>query len=147
MKRLLLFILPLMAACTTTSYSQELEFHTVAKGPASGIQKRQQVVIQSPSEWVSFWAAHVSNHDPSPKLPDVDFQKKSVIGIFMGQQKTGGYAVKIARVAETAKEIRVFFQETRPAQGAIVTMAMTSPYHLVAIPKTTKKVVFKKLDR
>lgn len=55
------------------------------------------------------------------------------IGVFQGQQRTGGYAIRVTRVvrADTTLEVHAAF--TSPPPDAIVTMVLTSPAHLVSV--------------
>lgn len=57
------------------------------------------------------------------------------IGVFQGQQRTGGYAIRVTRVvrADTTLEVHAAF--TSPPPDAIVTMVLTSPAHLVSVAR------------
>lgn len=44
-----------------------------------------------------------------------------------GEKKTGGYSVKITKVAQSGKELRISYKLTSPAPDAIVTQALTYP--------------------
>ncbi len=44
-----------------------------------------------------------------------------------GEKKTGGYSVKITKVAQSGKELRISYQLTAPGPDAIVTQALTYP--------------------
>ena len=59
-----------------------------------------------------------------------------------GSCPTGGYAVSIKQVVETETEIVVKVQYQDPAPDAIVTQAITHPYVMAMIEKTTKPVRF-----
>lgn len=56
------------------------------------------------------------------------------IAVFQGQQRTGGYSVKVEKVTRrtaTTLEVRAVF--TAPAADAIVTTVLTSPAHIVSV--------------
>lgn len=44
-----------------------------------------------------------------------------------GEKRTGGYSVKITKVAQSGKELRISYKLTSPAPGAMVTQALTYP--------------------
>lgn len=56
------------------------------------------------------------------------------IAVFQGQQRTGGYSVKVEKVTRrtaTTLEVRAVF--TAPAVDAIVIQVLTSPAHIVSV--------------
>jgi hypothetical protein len=64
-----------------------------------------------------------------------------VIAVFMGTRMSGGYSVKITGVEQNDK-VTVKVKESSPPPDAMVTMALTSPYHVVVVPKSDKPVEF-----
>ena len=85
------------------------------------------------------WKEHAP---PSAPLPRVDFAKHMVVGVFLGSRPTGGYSAEIVSVEATGGEIVVTYRETQPARDAMLTQALTSPVHLVSIPKQQGAVRF-----
>lgn len=69
---------------------------------------------------------------------DVNLDEKMVLGAFMGQRNTGGYDIAVtgARVAKDKVHVEVTL--TSPGPGCMVTMALTSPYEVVALPSIDK---------
>ena len=63
------------------------------------------------------------------------------ITAYQGEQRTGGYAIRIERIAKAGSELRVIARFTAPAQDAMVTMALTSPAHTVTVDETADTVV------
>ncbi|MDT8391297.1 MAG: protease complex subunit PrcB family protein [Lentisphaeria bacterium] len=111
------------------------------KGFNAKQEKAQRLVIRDQVGWTSAWGEMMGNISPKPAVPPVDFAKHMVIAVFMGRRNTGGHAVKIVNVEETDKVI-VTIRESSPAEGDLVTMALTSPYHVIVIPKSDKNVEF-----
>lgn len=70
----------------------------------------------------------------------VDLHRNTVIAAFLGQRPTGGYNIEIGQAVETAKRVDMGSTLTEPGPTCRVTMALTSPYQIVAIPKTDKLV-------
>lgn len=74
-------------------------------------------------------------------IPKVDFKKRNVVALFMGQKSSGGFSIGIKDVVVKNEIATVLVNETKPQGGENVTMALTAPYCIAAIPKT-EKVVF-----
>lgn len=66
----------------------------------------------------------------------VDFSKYNVVAVSMGQQRSGGYSITIKKVTVEGNTAQVLVKKTAPEPGAMVTMALTAPYCIAAIPKT-----------
>jgi hypothetical protein len=65
-----------------------------------------------------------------------------VVGVFLGSRATAGFSVEVVG-AEMQQEILVVrFRETRPQSDRIVAQVITSPYHLVSIPRHAGNVKF-----
>jgi hypothetical protein len=113
------------------------------KGSMSAVSAARQVTVRDRDEWASLWRAHGSNRP----LPDVDFSREMVLGVFMGSRPTAGFAVEIVGYRETGDTVVVQYRETTPAPDAITAQVIVSPYHLVAIPKRAGSVTFEKAGR
>jgi hypothetical protein len=112
-------------------------------GVQSGVAKPSNQVIEDAEAWRKIWKEIHARQKPAPDVPEIDFDKQTVLAVFMGRKPTGGYATKITRITDTGKRIEATVQEHAPGPGDIVTQALTSPYHMVAVPKTEKPVVFR----
>lgn len=69
-----------------------------------------------------------------PQRPIAD--GRVAIGVFQGQQRTGGYAIKVERVVRrtaTTLEVRAAFSS--PPPDAIVIQVLTSPAHVVSVAR------------
>jgi len=120
----------------------DVAFTNVAKDSHGGYGERGNVMVQSEVEWRDLWSKTTSNQTPPPQLPDVDFEKETLIAAFMGTERTGGYAIEITKITETDSALMVSVKEISPGPNCIVTMALTQPYHIVKILKTEKQVEF-----
>ena len=69
--------------------------------------------------------------------PKVDFDKYGVALLTMGQQRTGGYAVKLADsklvVEGSVATLHIQWQEPQP--GMMVTQALTQPCVFIQVPR------------
>jgi hypothetical protein len=122
-----------------------LSIATVEKSYRSGIREPLQTVIRNRDEWNAFWKRHSStNTNPAP-APIVDFDREMVVGIFLGEKHTGGYAVEIVRAERRNSALYFYYREKSPPLGGMVTQALTQPFHLVKVAKyETLQVIFRR---
>lgn len=117
-------------------------FRVIDTGDQSGVDDARQVVIRTPDEWAKLWQVHGMDR----ARPTVDFARETVVGVFMGSRPTAGFVLEIVGVAEEGGATVVRYKEGMPPRGAITAQVLTSPYVLVAIPKTAGDVRFEKLQ-
>ena len=98
-------------------------------------------MVKDQKGWEEVWSSMEGNVQPKPETPKVDFEKNRVIAVFMGMRRSGGYTVKITNIEEKDKLV-VTVKESGPPPDAMVTMALTSPFHVVVIPRSDKAVEF-----
>lgn len=55
------------------------------------------------------------------------------VAAFQGQQRTGGFAIRITRIERDGQRLVVRAIFTKPLDNAFVTQALTSPLHIVSI--------------
>jgi PrcB C-terminal len=122
-----------------------LSIATVERGDRSGIRGPLQTVIRNQDEWKALWKRHSSTDtNPSP-APIVDFNREMVVGIFLGEKRTGGYEVEIVRTEQRDSLLYFYYREKSPPPGAMVTQALTQPFHLVKIAKYENlQVIFRR---
>jgi hypothetical protein len=116
---------------------------TVGKGPMSAIDAPRQVTVRSAAEWAALW----KENGAGAPLPAVDFSREMVVGVFLGSRPTSGYGVEIVRAIGNSGALVVEYVEARPSRDAIAAQILTTPYHLVSIPKHEGAVTFKKVDK
>ena len=114
---------------------------TVDKGPMSGIDTPRQVTVKTPADFAALWKSHAADR----KMPDVDFTNNMVVGIFLGSRPTAGFGAEIVSAQPESGALVVKYKETRPSRDMITAQVITSPFHLVAVPKFDGPVRFEKL--
>ena len=65
-----------------------------------------------------------------PAQPADFFKANAVVAAFLGQRRSGGYSVEIKREGRK----RLSLVEHGPPKGAMTTMALTTPFRVVAVP-------------
>jgi hypothetical protein len=122
-----------------------LHIDTVEKGHRSGVRESLQVVIRNQDEWHAFWKRHSAIETNPPPAPSIDFNREMVVGIFLGEKRTGSYEVEIVRAERSDSALYFYYREKIPSPGAIVTQALTQPFHLVRVPKyDNPQIIFRR---
>jgi len=103
----------------------------------SGAQDKNYYVVTDQQTFVQ-----IGEKINQQQTDDIDFNQEMVIAVFQGQQSTGGYEIEIEKVVRTKENLKVYISETVPDPSDIVTQALTSPYHLIKLPKLDLKVEF-----
>jgi len=106
---------------------------TIAKGDQSNIESPAQVLARTEAEWIDLWRRHAGDRE----RPPVDYSREMVAGVFMGVRPNAGYSTTIISSLEVKGVLVVRYTETIPPRDAVTAQIITSPYHLVAIPKAT----------
>jgi hypothetical protein len=106
---------------------------TIVKGDQSNIETPTQVLARTESEWTALWRRHAGDREKPP----IDFSREMVVGVFMGSRPTGGFSTAIVTSMEVKGVLVVRYTETIPSREAVTAQVLTSPYHLVAIPRAT----------
>jgi hypothetical protein len=114
---------------------------TIARGDQSGVETERQSVARTDVEWTALWHQHAPEQQPPP----VDFSKEIVVGVFLGSRSTAGYSVEIVGAAVEQGTLVVRYRQRAPASDAITAQIITTPFHLVAVPKTTADVKFERV--
>ncbi len=122
--------------------STAISFTSVAEGTRSQIQEPRQVVVRTAADWQTLWTAH-----DSAAAPNVDFSRAIVVGVFLGTRPTAGFSVRITAVTATGTKAVVEYVEGRPRPGGMTAQVLTSPFHLVTVPRTIETVVFKQVEK
>ncbi len=85
-------------------------------------------VAAGEAAWRSLWS-QLMGVGPAPT---VNWERQFVVGAFLGQRPTGGYAIEVTSIELRGSEIAVRVRVRRPEPGSLVSMAFTYPGHVVA---------------
>jgi hypothetical protein len=114
----------------------------VAHGYYSGFTAPARLVIDNDADWRAAWAQAYIGMTPTLAVPAIDFSRSSVIIVASGTHNTGGYDIRITRLATADDHLYAEVLSTSPGSGCITTQALTQPFDIVRIPKPTGTVVF-----
>jgi uncharacterized membrane protein len=105
---------------------------TIAQGDASRVLEPRRIVARTDDEWRALWAIHAG---PDADTPALDMARVIVAAAFAGEKPSAGYALEIARADTTAGGVDLVVLERQPGPGAAFAQIITSPFHIVAVPK------------
>jgi hypothetical protein len=132
-----------IAAVLMALLQSSLPVRSLDKGSNSQIDMAKQVSAHTADDWAKLWMQHAGGRT----RPSVDFNKEVVAAVFVGSRSTGGFAVEIVRARQDGVALVVSYKETRPSPDSVAAQVLTSPYHIVALPKgSTTDVKFERVD-
>jgi hypothetical protein len=115
-------------------FFQEIDHNTV-----SGIDTPQNLVIKDESSWAKVWERHAGKDS---KLPEVDFSKFMVVGVFLGQQSDGCHDTEIVSIDHHGSTVNVTHRDKVPGPLVRCIMMMTAPAHIVMVERAEGAVEF-----
>ena len=76
----------------------------------------------------------------APTFPRIDYTRRRLVLVAAGPRSSTGYGVRILRATERRGDVRILARELTPTLGRHVQAKVTSPFRLITIPKTSKRV-------
>lgn len=132
--RPLMMILLISSMSGTCSKKQEQPaYRIIAEGAYCGIGEEKHWIIRDSLEWKTMWEQVYSGQIPQPDLPEIDFQKKIVVGYFSGTKSSGGYSLELSSIVAEQGIVQVVLTQTGPGKNCIATMALTQPFLIVVM--------------
>jgi hypothetical protein len=136
-------IAALAFSCSSQGEEEKIiSFEVIHGGPYTSIADKREVVITNNADYQKLMSEVYSNLDQMPRIPDVDFTKNDVVGVFMGAKSNGGYSINVDKVIKRSDAVTVSVYETSAGKNCSVTEAITQPYEIVKVPKLNQKVKF-----
>lgn len=114
---------------------------SVAQGPNSGIDDTRAVVVRSQADWDTLWKSHAGVQP----APSVDFSRELVAAVFLGTRPTAGFSVEIAGYRREGSALVIDYVERVPGAGGFTAQVLTSPFHIVKLPRSDGPVRFQKI--
>ncbi len=144
MKNLLFILLPLLllTACknrqpVSSAPGTPVKWTKIAQGASSGMETESYQLVNDRETWISLWNQLHSTRIPVPTAPPIDFARNSVVACMMGMKFSGGFAISIKQLEQKGNELLLLVEHEGPGKGCFVTEALTQPYYLASIPRTT----------
>jgi hypothetical protein len=116
---------------------------SIDRGFDSQMDEARQATVRTAAEWETLWRQHAGER----ARPPVDFGREMVVAVFLGSRPTAGFSTEVVGTREEGPALIIQYREARPPAGSILAQVLTSPYHIVAIPRQAapKDVKFEKI--
>lgn len=149
MKRMILFLSIILIGCDNNELvdrSDTFSFSLIGKGELSGNGEENieesQLVLKDSASWDKLKTKMDSYNLVSDEFDsEINFETEVVIAIFDQVRGRTDYSFRIKKIAETASEVVVFYEQNKTEDGYTV---MNQPYIIIKIPKTGKEITFNK---
>ena len=116
---------------------------TLAQGQYGSVAEAKTLYIRTVQEWETLW----TSINPTQPAPAVPFATEAVAAVFLGERPSGGYRVNITGTRRDGTALVIEYTERAPGPGDIVTQALTSPFHIVRVPRHDGAVSFSRISR
>ena len=122
-----------LVMCTAPPCEDPFEMETIAQGGTGGVTEERYEVIRDEERFRAVWQALHRNQLEPPTPPEIDFGEQIVVAAFLVRRPTGGYGVEITAICwdETTDSAVIRVARRKPDPDAMVTQALTAPFHLV----------------
>ncbi len=113
---------------------QQVPWEAMASGTqAVGFDQQEFVLVTNTDRLVNLWNRAYGSQLQVPSVPDVDFERETVLAVYVGQKPTGGYSVSVRSVSIDGGDLYVDLVQNRPQAGSMTTQALTSPWLMVRV--------------
>lgn len=139
---ILIFIISIIISSCSSSQPKPVNFTVVTKGGNSGYTKKERIVVKNKEDFEKMWQNLYINFTDKPAVPEIDFSKQTIIGVFFGDYMSGGSSIGVKSVNANDEEIIVTIEEITPGNNCVTPDVITQPYQIISIPKATSTVKF-----
>lgn len=115
------------------------QMRTLSLVTNSRILEPRRVIARDSESFKQLWLEHTGQAD---QIPDVDFEQEMVLGVFLGEQPTGGYLIQIEKIETVNQRLQVYLTLQEPNPENMVIQMLTAPAHLVLLPVTDLPIDF-----
>jgi len=112
-----------------------------AEGLRVGSVPAGNLVLRDGGELAEFWDRYGSGPQPS-----IDFERRMVVGVFLGERPNPGYGVRIVAVRRVGTGAEVVYEESLPHPDGIYAQVIVHPSDLVSIPRVSGQIRFAPSD-
>ena len=131
----------LIAGCASMGGSDS-GVNILTSGNHSNIKDPQYSDIHNQADFDALWQKAFAKQSGAPDKPVVDFSKDMVLAIFIGDQSTGGYIIRIKNVDTSGATIDVTVLVTSPGQNCRHPRSASDAFMIATMPASTKTVNF-----
>ncbi|MEP6833691.1 MAG: protease complex subunit PrcB family protein [Gemmatimonas sp.] len=138
-------IFALTMAIAVAAPPRSLAFVRLYNGANSGFTRNSDFVIQDADEFARRWKG-VLQGDPEAAMPEVNFEKTTVMLVATGIRNTDGHSVRVDSVVKETNVVTVHYTVTSPGGRCMSLQILSSPIEVISLDKLTGAVKFKKHD-
>jgi hypothetical protein len=134
-----------LLACAPVALGMRfVPFKTVetSSGSSNPFGTQPRGLIKDATAWRRIWRAAHAGDDPPAPVPKVDFARFMIIAASAGQHTSGGYSIAVRRITDDGRRLRVTLDLGAPSDHCATTLALTAPYTIVRVKRSSKPVVF-----
>lgn len=117
----------------------QLVLRELERSTRSLVTQPRNVVVRDAAAFTALWAEHSAERIAAPQ---VDFSRSMVIAVFTGTRPNGCYSTEITGVFRADGKLTVQRTDWEPGSGAICTMALVNPAHMVVVEHSDDAVEF-----
>lgn len=135
---LFIFLFSTLLASGCTTPPQAVPFESVMKGVWSDWKNIANVTIPADKADVEVLSALVPSRqldELEVPLTQIDLSTYALIAVFQGYQGFGGFEVEVQHIQRLGKQVKIYARFISPAPNDFVTLATTSPYHVVRVKR------------
>lgn len=107
-------------------------FNKIDGGSNARVDSPNVVVARDAAGLAQIYSAAYGNQSGTPTVHQAQ-TNKTYVGVFIGERSTGGYSLSPVSTSVQGENLTLTVNITEPAKGGFVTMALTSPWLLVAV--------------
>lgn len=118
-------------------------FQSVVRAAVGEIKEPGQLVIRDATQWKAQWKRLGIPLKPPPAVPNVDFSTSMIVAVFAGQGR-GVLEIEVKGAERRAGCLLINVTERHlPDSLPATQFGNFRPFHVVKLPKTADRVVFK----
>lgn len=105
------------------------------EGQHSQISERRMVVVTDKASWEKIWSEHAAG----TPVPSVNFNKESVVAVFLGQTQNAGVKIEIVVQNDMidSNRLNVFYKEVSAASKSFTAQVICQPFAMVKVRKAS----------
>jgi len=111
------------------------------------ISHQGEYIIGDEGSWEALWNRVKPNED---NTPTVDFSTQMIACVFLGEQKGGGYQVRVMnseyKSSPQGRILLIKYKRFPPPPGSTFILTVTQPYHIKVIPIYKGTIQFEEIE-
>lgn len=133
----------LLSCSSSNSIKEEIPFEVIVSSFYSSVTEKQEIIVRDEKSYNELMNRAYEYLDQKPYIPEVDFSKFIVIGVFMGAKPSGGHSVNVEKIIRSSDLIKVYINEVYPGINCGTTDAITYPFQIIKVPIYSGNFKFK----